>query len=81
MPTFLRYRTLLAALVVLIGLDPLSPAGATERIGVVLLHGKTGTPQQMMPLAALISAKVFWPKHRKCAGRAIEFMTGSIPTA
>src|SRR5262249_15240778 len=50
-------KRLLAALAALFTLW--LPAGAQERIGVVLLHGKTGLPQQMTALAATISSHGF----------------------
>ena len=47
-------KAILAALFVILGL--LRPACADDRLGIVLLHGKSGLPQQLSPLAASLSA-------------------------
>ena len=50
-------KALLAALVAICSLS--LPARGQDRLGIVLLHGKGGLPQQLTPMAALLSAHSF----------------------
>jgi len=67
MRRFVRVWAILAALLALPG-----PALAADTIGVLLLHGKTGMPGQMKPLAATLTAagyvvgapEMCWSKRR-----------------
>jgi hypothetical protein len=51
---FTRSAALLTLLVLLAGLNPMSRAGAQEHLGLVLLHGKGGMPQQLTPMASAL---------------------------
>ena len=48
-------RTVLAALFVILGLS--QSASADDRLGIVLLHGKGGLPQQFTPMAASLASQ------------------------
>ena len=49
-------------------------AASSQSLGVVLLHGKQGTPAQMQGLRNSLEATGFLRPRLKCAGRAAESM-------
>ncbi len=61
---------LLTALIVVSALS--LPAGAADRLGIVLIHGKGGLPQQLTPMAETLAAQghlteqpeMCWSRHR-----------------
>ena len=59
MPTFARYAVLLSLLMLLVGPGPVLRAAAQDRLGIVLLHGKGGLPQQLTPMAGVLSVHGF----------------------
>jgi hypothetical protein len=64
-----------------IGYLMLAASAHSETIGIVMMHGKHGTPIQLQQLAETVSNAGFWPSDPKCVGRQRAFTIELISSA